>query len=780
MMTLKEYDYVLAPYGYHATLLALRLGKWDETYTLITKAQFLKDVQFEIDEALAIALLFDHEHVPPSLAATYLNELTFVPPKSDHPKVKLLRKHFDLFDQHGALKRNPLGTAKYKYKKIYVMGYAQEDAALNQWFHSLGVKATWAPQPKPSPTLVVGLYRSVADEVSGFMNAVSRLHDQGVAWKDIKLFRPPEAYHYELQRQAAYYHVPLENLTQQTMALRPLVVHALASEDIEVFLSQHGKEYPPEDVQFLQSVLKKIPDAFIHSPYHHEYIRWVCEQHCSPRPRQLDSIRLVNEGLFLEHQCLFILGFAQGNMPKVERDIGYLSDDIRHTLGLDTSRIRNEQSRYSLEQLLAHPGKVYLSRSEMVQGAPTLPSPFVDTLVMTESPMLYAHHGHDYGYELGLIRKKLYEELKTYYQIEHPYLASLTAAFPQKPERFHYAFKGLDVPDKDSVRLSYSAVNTYFHCGFKYYVERVLHVEPYQQDRFHMHLGTFAHAVFEHLQGDLNQFDIVFEQQLEIAPDLTPKERVLFRHLQSKLKEVATFNDLHQKAMQNPSFHEELEVVMEVDTHTTMKGYIDRAIVVQPQAEKAYVALMDYKSGSESFDKKLVDYGWSLQLPIYALMMDYHPQLKGKPLLGVFIQHIIDKKMNSEKLEINQQRFSKHYQLDGVAVEDAERLLAFDASLQKGKSLFISGITPVSTGFKKSKNIISEGDMQRLQATAKSKIQEASEKIRRHEFPINPIHINSSHDSCTHCPFKDVCFRHQSDVRMVKFEDNEGTNDELN
>ena len=779
-MTLKEFDYVLAPYGYHATLLALRQGQWDESYTLLTKVQFLKDVQFEIDEHRAVALLFEHEHIPPSLAATYLNELTFVPPVSDHPKVKLLRKYFELLDHHGAIKRNPLGAIKYKHKKIYVMGYAQEDAALNQWFHSLGVKATCAPQPKPSDTLEVGLYRSVADEVSGFMNAVSHLHNQGVAWKDIKLFRPPEAYHYELQRQAAYYHVPLENLTQQTMALRPLVIHALASEDIEAFVNLHGNEYPLEDVQFLQSVLKKTPDTFINSPYQHEYIRWVCEQHRSPRPRQSESIRLVNEGVFLDHQYVFILGFAQGNMPKVERDIGYLSDDIRHSLGLDTSRIRNEQSRLSLEQVLAHPGKVYLSRAEMVQGASTLPSPLVDTLGIKETPMFYAHLGHDYGYELGLIRKKLYDELKTYYQIEHPYLASLTATFPQKPERFHYAFKGLDVPNKDHVRLSYSAVNTYFHCGFKYYVERVLHVEPYQQDRFHMHLGTFAHAVFEHLKGDLSQFDTVFEQQLEIADDLTPKERILFRHLQSKLKEVATFNDLHQKAMQNPSFHEELEVVMEVDDHTTMKGYIDRAVIVQPHAEKAYVALMDYKSGSESFDKKLVDYGWSLQLPIYALMMDYHPQLKGKPLLGVFIQHIIDKKMNSEKLDINQQRFPKHYQLDGVAVEDPERLFAFDASLRKGKSLFISGITPVSTGFKKSKNVISEGEMQRLQATAKLKIQEASEKIRRHEFPINPIHINSSHDSCTYCPFKDVCFRHQSDVRMVKLDSETEAENESN
>ena len=90
-MTLKEFDYVLAPYGYHATLLALRQGQWDESYTLLTKVQFLKDVQFEIDEHRAVALLFEHEHIPPSLAATYLNVLTFVPPVSDHPWYHRLR-----------------------------------------------------------------------------------------------------------------------------------------------------------------------------------------------------------------------------------------------------------------------------------------------------------------------------------------------------------------------------------------------------------------------------------------------------------------------------------------------------------------------------------------------------------------------------------------------------------------------------------------------------------------------------------------------------------------
>lgn len=767
-MTLKEFDYVLAPYGYHSTLLANRQGKWDETYTLITKGQFLNDIQFEIDEGLALSILFEHEHIPPTIAATYVNELTFEPPISDHPKVQLLRRYFELLNQHGAIKRNPLGHTKYKNKKIYVMGYSQEDTSLNHWFHTLGNRVTWASPLKPTPSLHVGLYRSVADEVSGFMNEVSRLHELGVAWKDIKLYRPSDAYHYELQRQAAYYQVPLENMTQETMALKPFILHALAEENMEEFILQHGNEYPLEDVQFLKETLAKTPKVFMESSYLHEYIRWMCQQHRPYRPRQNDSIRLMDEGMFLNHQCIFILGFAQGNMPKVERDIGYLSDEIRHALGLDTSRIRNEQSRISLESLLAHPGKIYLSRSEIVQGTSTLPSPFVDTLGMKEMPILYAHQGHDYGYDLGVIRKKLYEELKTYYQIEHPYLASLTRAFPQKAERFNYAFKGLEQPNKDHVRLSYSAVNTYFHCGFKYYVERILHIEPYQQNAFHMHLGTFAHAVFEHLQGDLSKFDAVFEQQLEMAVDLTPKERVLFGHLKSKLKDVATFNSHHQKAMQNPSFYEELEVVMDVDAHTTMKGYIDRAIVVQPEPEKSYVALMDYKSGSESFDIRLIDYGWSLQLPIYALMMDYHPQLKGKPLLGVFIQHIIDKKMNTEKLEVNQEQFSQHYQLDGVAVEDSERLFTFDDSLQKGKSLFMSGVTPLATGFKKSKNVISESTMQNLKVQAKMKIQEASEKIRRHDFPINPIHINSKHNSCTYCPFKDVCFRHQEDVRIVK------------
>jgi ATP-dependent helicase/DNAse subunit B len=134
----------------------------------------------------------------------------------------------------------------------------------------------------------------------------------------------------------------------------------------------------------------------------------------------------------------------------------------------------------------------------------------------------------------------------------------------------------------------------------------------------------------------------------------------------------------------------------------------------------------------------------------------------------VFIQHIIDKKMNTEKVAIHQEKFSQHYQLDGVAVEDSERLFAFDDSLQKGKSLFISGVTPLATGFKKSKNVISESTMQNLKAQAKMKILEASEKIRRHDFPISPIHINSNHNSCKHCPFKDVCFRHQEDVRIVK------------
>ena len=76
----------------------------------------------------------------------------------------------------------------------------------------------------------------------------------------------------------------------------------------------------------------------------------------------------------------------------------------------------------------------------------------------------------------------------------HPYHESFAKAYPMNVPRYNNAFTPFKHPVNDPIRLSYSAINDYFKCGFKYFVSRILRVQEMDQDTFYLHLGSFCYG----------------------------------------------------------------------------------------------------------------------------------------------------------------------------------------------------------------------------------------------------------------------------------------------
>jgi ATP-dependent helicase/nuclease subunit B len=288
------------------------------------------------------------------------------------------------------------------------------------------------------------------------------------------------------------------------------------------------------------------------------------------------------------------------------------------------------------------------------------------------------------------------------------------------------------------------------------------------QDEFYLHLGTFAHEVFETMKDDLGQFDMVFDEALSNQKNLTAKEQILFQNLKPQLRKVCEFNLLHQQHMQLASIEVEKEISYQHDDNTKLVGFIDKIIMLRTPDGKEYVSVVDYKSGAESFDEDLIEFGWSLQLPIYALMLENHPDYQNKDILGLFIQHIIETSLNAKTIEIDETTYPRSYQLDGIIVNQAEKIQILDDTILKGKAEFIQGVSVVKKGgFRKSNHLKSAEEISRYASEAKTKITEASDAIRNGDFAINPKNIKKK-SSCDYCPFLDTCFRKPHDVQLMK------------
>lgn len=778
-MNFQGVDYVIAPFGFHRHLLQTRQGDFSLSYQLLTKEQFLEQTAFQINPNKALEVLILHEKVSPSFASLYLSLLTFIPPFHDDPKIKQLRMYYDVLIKHQAITFPPFIQTKFSNKRVAILGYIHEDRLFNERLHSLSMDGVFDPYPTVQEGLVIDRLETIADEVSLFFNRVLTLHAKGISSEDIVLINPPSTYRYELERQATYFHVPLQLPSNETFFDAPITQAYIQQDNsLDAFLETCGNLYPLEHQAQLKKLVMAIPSSIQTSIHGKDYLRLLAQDVRLHSSTYENPIRVVPLGSFSPSTHVFILGFSQGVMPRIYRDIGWLDDRLKASLGLMTSPQLNEQDQLRVRYGLAHSGHLFISRSKQSPSGKVLPSPFVDTLKMKEQDRLYTEDHVDYSGNLGPIRKRLYEERWTYYRDQHPYLSSLKQVFPADAPRFQYRPTPVDVSIPSPLKLSYSAINDYYQCGFKYFVSRVLKVQPYDPDEFYMHLGTFAHDVFEHMRGDLGQFSLVFDQRLADQQNLTSKEKVLFAHLKSKLEEVAQFNSLHQQKMVNPSFLEELEVLIPINEDTLLKGVIDRTILLSDEQGQEYVALMDYKSGSESFDASLIEYGWSLQLPIYALMIHHHPDLKNRELLGVFIQHILHKSYLKKGITIGNQTFPATYQFDGVMIEDRQKAALLDQTLKYDASPFFLSTKPASDDYLKSnRHVVSSTFLTSMQAIAKTKIEEASANIRHHHFPLNPRKIKQK-ASCDYCPFQDVCFRQHQDIEVIRINKEETVSDE--
>ena len=771
---LKNVDIIIAPFAYHAFYLNLKKDSWSYRFQLITKEQLLNDVTFDFNHQQAIVKVMESLDMTHEEAHTLVSTLRHFPldQLTQLGPYQHLYRVYQLLKQEHMIQTNPFSTYKYQGKRIFVDGYLKDDGILLAQLHAKKAQVDFINQASIQPQGEVHVYGNLEDEVSGFFNRVAHLLKQGKDLSSMYLMDPGVAYHYELKRQSQYFQIPIQLPSQETIFSLPLIqviLHELEGEmDVNTLLTNPNLTTHPDwsmVIPFLQEYqrLTLSPGAKLN------YIRHRFQQTRLKEPRYRKAIQVVKEHAPSASDEVFVLGFVQGSYPSTTRDKGYLSDDEKTKLGMLTSSQEQAIQNQRFSSLLARSRHRYLSYCRILDGKVMIPSPWMNLWKFQVIEGSHVVEGVDYSQQLGLMRKVKYEYLAKQFKEVNPYLKAYQQAYPKETTLFDNAYTPIDANPKDKpLRLSYSALKDYYACSFKYFVGRVLKVKPMDQDEFYMHLGTFAHEVFETMGTDLSQFDKVFDQALKNQKSLSAKEMMLFSHLKKQLLRVCEFNLNHLQAMANPITEVEKEMVYQHDANTSLVGYIDKIMMVRDEQGREYLTVVDYKSGAESFDEQLLPFGWSLQLPIYALMLQEHPSFQGKEILGLFIQHIIETSLNPKTIEIEGKHYPKSLQLDGIAVADRSKLQWFDETIRDGQSQFLQGVSIVKSGeFRKTNHVKSQETIASYATLAKQKIEQASQGIRQQAYAINPKIIKGK-SSCDYCPFLDTCFRKPRDVELIE------------
>ena len=187
-------------------------------------------------------------------------------------------------------------------------------------------------------------------------------------------------------------------------------------------------------------------------------------------------------------------------------------------------------------------------------------------------------------------------------------------------------------------------------------------------------------------------------------------------------------------------------------------GKIDRVDTCE-DGDCVYVKVIDYKTGSKSFDVTALYHGLQLQLMVYmdaALQMEQkkHPEKEILPA-GIFYYRIQDPLIDRPKEGEEQESILKELKPDGMISLEKEVLEHLDHCMV-GESSVIPVKYNKNGSLSKSSKAASAQDFYLMMKYAVNKVEEIRQKILSGDVKVNPYR-RGTETSCDYCSYRQIC-----------------------
>ena len=187
-------------------------------------------------------------------------------------------------------------------------------------------------------------------------------------------------------------------------------------------------------------------------------------------------------------------------------------------------------------------------------------------------------------------------------------------------------------------------------------------------------------------------------------------------------------------------------------------GKIDRVDTCE-DGDCIYVKVIDYKTGSKSFDVTALYHGLQLQLMVYmdaALQLEQkkHPEKEILPA-GVFYYRIQDPLIDRPKEGEEQESILKELKPDGMISLEKEVLEHLDHCMV-GESSVIPVKYNKNGSLSKSSKAASAQDFYLMMKYAVNKVEEIRQKILSGDVKVNPYR-RGTETSCDYCSYRQIC-----------------------
>lgn len=334
--------------------------------------------------------------------------------------------------------------------------------------------------------------------------------------------------------------------------------------------------------------------------------------------------------------------------------------------------------------------------------------------------------------------------------------------------RLKYLEKIYDIPYKtydnnfkktnitiNNLSLSYTTLNEYLTCPFKYYLKNILKLNS-KKDDYKQFIGTLYHEILSNINDDT--YDINKEYDNVVNSRIwSSKELFFIKKLKANLQDVIQILEQESHHQKLNKLITEKEIRLKENDYEFV-GKIDK-IKYLKEDDYSIIEIVDYKTGKSDFKMSYINLGFDLQLPIYLYLIKKSSIFENPIIGGIYLQSIIPERIKYNDKEDYKMQRRKMMLLNGFTLENKDILPLIDDTYEN--SSIIQSLKVKNDGsFYKSSKTIDNKKIDEIYNLVEKYINETVNNIKNNNFEITCKIIDNKDDiSCKYCPYKNICFK---------------------
>ncbi|MDD6223891.1 MAG: PD-(D/E)XK nuclease family protein [bacterium] len=735
---------------------------------VMTLEEFLAHYAFSYDEKTIAYCIEKYDYGYDNLKE-YLDILPFLTKSRYHaPKLNELLLLKQELEAQGLLVRDPYFDYYLKQVRILIYGYTELAPFYQEIFCSLSNCKIISNEVSYDRQLEVVSFSSIDDEIGFVFSEIKKLLDCGVVMEAIHLVHVTDEYRNSMKRMSKWFQIPVVFQDETTLWDIPVgkkivdwLRQGYSFSDVFAWL----KEEKYEIKKAILTVFERY--WFLDSNYvKRAYL--IQEEFRRTKIYSTNLVRGIScESLsyMLENQYYFLVGFNQEHIPTIDKGESVLHDDIRLELGLWDSNQINQMEKQRVKNILYQAKRLtitYKDRTPFNRYNPSLLIEEEKMKVKTVPISFFVSHRYN---QMKLA--SFLDQLRRY-SVKHPDLEKLYFKYPISYMTYRNQFTGISKAAyyeylDHKLLLSFSSLENFYKCGFRYYLSNILKVDPFEST-FYTKIGNVFHEVLRICFEDTFDFEQSFEQEVQ-KYEFSHGEMVLLEKLKEELRfDIKTIHKQMNLSHLEDAYYEE-KIYYDLGCFDSLKvtlmGIIDK-MMYQKTSQHTLVSIIDYKTGTLPIAFHNMIHGLGMQLPIYYYLVKRCSKLEHPKVVGMYLQKIINKEIPRDPHKDYWQEKEDHLKLVGYSTSQEEYLKEFDCSYQD--SHLIKGMKVGSNGFYKYSKVLSEQAFEQMEKLVEKKLLQAARQISLADFSINPKRIGKENVGCRFCRYQDICFCQEEDI----------------